>query len=251
VEVALGTIDFLMEDVNGSESAIQSYYRLLNCGFRPGLAAATDFPCNRHEPIGTLLTYVLIPDSKLTYRAWIQGIAKGRTVVSRNAHREFLELKVNRSAVPGDEVSLAGKGAVQVDVRWSASTPLSGRIELVRNGVVAKSEQASITPSTKADLHATLEFGDSGWLSARRVDDTGHRLQTGAVYVMVKRAPARTSSADADYFVRFLDHLIRQTSPGGAWSSYFSVDRDAAQARYRNARAIYARIAAEARARGN
>jgi len=35
VETALHTIDFLMEDVDGSESAMLAYNRLLNCGFRP------------------------------------------------------------------------------------------------------------------------------------------------------------------------------------------------------------------------
>jgi hypothetical protein len=251
VEVALGTVDFLMEDVNGSESAIQGYYRLLNCGFRPGLAAATDFPCNRHEPIGTQLTYVLIPNDKLTYRAWIEGIAKGRTVFSRNAHKEFLDLKVNGVAVPGDEVSLNQKGAVQVDVRWTASTPLSGKIEIVRNGVVVKSQPASGTPSAPAGVHTTVEFADSGWLCARRVDAQGHRVHTGAVYVMVKHAAVRASSADADYFVQFIDNLMHQTSTGGDWSSFFSRDGEAAQARYRKARAIYERIAAEARALGH
>ncbi len=46
VEAALGTIDFLAEDVWLNDAAVKAYYRLLNCGFRPGWAAGTDFPCN-------------------------------------------------------------------------------------------------------------------------------------------------------------------------------------------------------------
>ena len=75
VEAALGTIDFVSEDVYGktspnngnyfSEGAINAYYKLLNCGFRLGLAAGTDYPCNENEPLGTLLTYVRVAD-KLT-----------------------------------------------------------------------------------------------------------------------------------------------------------------------------------------
>ena len=83
VEVALGTVDFISDDVRGSDSAINAYYRLLNCGFRPGFAAGTDFPCNNNEPFGTLLTYVRIEDDSLTYRNWIDGITRGKTVVSR------------------------------------------------------------------------------------------------------------------------------------------------------------------------
>lgn len=250
VETALGTIDFLMEDVNGAESAIQSYYRVLNCGFRPGLAAATDFPCNRHQAIGTQLTYVRLPGGKLSYRGWIEGLAAGRTVASRNAHREFLDLKVNGKASPGDEISLAGRGKVEVDVRWSVAEPLEGRIEVVRNGVVVASRDAAASPDAPVNLHASVDCTESAWIAARRMDASGHRLHTGAVYVTVNHAPVRASSGDAQFFVEFIDNLIRQTSPGGAWVGLFPHERQAAQERYRRARAVYERIAAEARAQG-
>ena len=247
VETALGTIDFLMEDVNGAESAITAYYRLLNCGFRPGLAAATDFPCNHHEPIGTQLTYVRIPDGKLSYRGWIDGIAAGHTVVSRNAHGEFLDLKVDGKAGPGDEISLNAKGSVTVELRWKAVTPFGGRIEVVRNGMVAAGVQAPPIPRGQLVLRTKVNFDQSGWIAARRIDAKGHHLHTGAVYVTVNHAPVRASSGDAEFFVQFIDNLIRQTSPGGDWSQFLAHDRDAAQARYRRAKAIYERIAAEAR----
>jgi len=251
VETALGTIDFISEDVHGGDSAIQAYYRLLNCGFRPGLAASTDFPCNFHEPIGTQLTYVRTADGILTYRGWIDGIAAGRTVISRNAHREFLDLKVNGNASPGDEIALTAKGRVKVAALWTAATPLSGRIEIVRNGKVVASRNASAAPGHPAALHSTLDFSESGWICARRMDSKGHQVHTGAVFVTVNRAPIRASSADADFFVQFIDNLIRQTSPGGAWNHFFARDLSAAQTRYRRAREIYVRIASEARSRGH
>jgi len=251
VETALGTINFVAEDVNGGEGTIQGYYRLLNCGFRPGLGAATDFPCNAHQPIGTQLTYVRTADGKLSYRGWIDGIAAGRTVISRNAHHEFLDLHVNGKAAPGDEIALRGKGRVEVDARWSAAIPLSGRIEIVRNGVVVASRDASAAPGVPTALHAALDFSESGWICARRVDAKGHQVHTGAVYISIGGAPVRASSADADFFVQFIDNLIRHTSPGGDWNSFFVHDLNAAQARYRQARAIYVHIAAEARERGH
>jgi hypothetical protein len=55
VKVVLGSAGFISEDVYDvnqgpisnmySETPIQSYYKLLNSGFRPGFAA-TDYPCN-------------------------------------------------------------------------------------------------------------------------------------------------------------------------------------------------------------
>lgn len=54
VEAALGTIDFLAEDVNLNDAAVKAYYMLLNCGFRLGWAAGTDYPCNNSRPFGSL-----------------------------------------------------------------------------------------------------------------------------------------------------------------------------------------------------
>ena len=168
VEVALGACDFISEDVDGSDTSIHAYYRLLNCGFRPGFAAGSDYPCG--SEFGPLLTYVQVAGGQLTYSNWIEGIAKGRTVVSRNGHNEFLDLKVNGSATPGDEIKLTGGGSVQVNIQWTANQNLTGTIELVRNGVVVASKEASVTSGAPASLSATVNFTKSGWLAARRME---------------------------------------------------------------------------------
>jgi hypothetical protein len=248
VETALGTIDFLMEDVDGSESAMLAYYRLLNCGFRPGLAAGTDFPCNFRKPIGSLLTYVSLPQGQLDYREWIEGIARGRTVVSRNGHEEFLDLRVNGTAGPGDEVRIGAGGTVQVGIRWSAIRELGGTVELVRNGAVVASREGSARPGHPLLLTTRQDFERSGWLCARRMDARGHQTHTAAVFVTVGQAPVRAGAGDAEFFVRYIDNLIRKTSPGGAWNQYFGQDLAEAQGRYRKAREIFQKIAAEARA---
>jgi len=247
VETALGSASFLMEDVRGGDSALQAYYRILNTGFRPGLAAGTDYSCNDNEPLGTLLTYVRIPDGKLTYGKWIDGLARGQTVVSRNAHNEFLDLKVNGTAQPGDEIRLEGTGPVRVRVEYRSLHSNVGRIELVQNGSIVASQTAEVSAASPAVLETTLDFRQSGWLAARRMDwQTGHRTHTGAVFVIVKGAPIRASASDARFFVSWIDNLLKQTSPGGKWSGFFAKDREAAQKRYRDARAIFLQRAAEA-----
>ena len=256
VEVALGASDFISEDVvdtnnTGSglnpESLIQAYYRLLNCGFRPGLAAGTDYPCNDGRPLGSLLTYVQVAGGQMTYRNWIEGIAEGRTVVSRNGHNEFLDLKVNGSSTPGDEIKLTGAGTVQVNIQWIATQNLSGTIELVQNGIVVASRQASVAAGAPASLTATVDFANSGWLAARRMGSSGHQVHTGAVFVTVNNAPVRASAADAEFYVHWMDNLLQKTSPGGSWSSYFVNSRSAAQARYQAAKAMYQQIASGSR----
>jgi hypothetical protein len=249
VEVALTPKVFLMEDVRGSDTAMTAYYRLLNCGFRPGISAGTDYPCyeNGPVPLGDLLTYVRIPDGRLTYRKWIDGIAAGRTVVSRTANNEFLDVTVNRNAGPGDEIRLDRPGAVEVAVAWVSRQSTEAAIELVQDGVVVATRQVSASPGTPTRFSVPLEFAQSGWVCARRMGKDGHLVHTGAVFIAVGGKPVRTSSLDAEYFVRYLDSLLEKTSEGGPWAAYFKSDREAAQARYREARAIYARIAAEAR----
>lgn len=247
VEIALGSASFLMEDVHGSDSAIQAYYRILNTGFRPGLAASTDYSCNYGEPFGTLLTYVRIPDGKLTYRKWIEGIAKGQTVVSRNAHNEFLDLKVNGAATPGDEIRLSATGPVRVRIEWRSLKGAMGRVELVHDGAVVASQTATVAPSAPGVFETTVDFRQSGWLAARRMDwQNGHQTHTGAVFVIVNSKPIRASASDAQFFVEWIDNLIKQTSPGGRWSEFLSKDREAAHNRYRAAKAIFEKIVVEA-----
>ena len=111
------------------------------------------------------------------------------------------------------------------------------------------SQTAEVSPGAPAIFETTLNFDRSGWLAARRMDwQNGHQTHTGAVFVVVKGQPIRASSSDAEFFVKWIDNLLRQTSPGGAWTPYLSDDREAARARYRKAREIYVARGREAQA---
>ena len=270
VEVALGAADFISEDVEDvnqtqtyapmySEPPVQFYYKLLNSGFRPGLAAGTDYPCNGSDnggALGGLLTYVQVPGGQLTYHGWIEGIASGRTVVSRNGHNEFLALTVNGTSTPGDEIQLASSGSVQVNVQWTATENLSGTIELVQNGTVVQSLNTSAGPSSSPTLTASVNFTKSGWLAARRMGtnpltgDYEHYVHTAAVFVTVNNAAIRASVADAQYFVNWTNGLLLNTSPGGIWNTFFPTSLTQAQARYQAAKALYQQIALEANGSG-
>jgi hypothetical protein len=243
VEVALGAADFISEDVAGGDAVIHAYYRLLNCGFRPGLAAGSDYPCDGQ--IGGLLTYGKLSGA-MTYRRWLDAIDQGRTVVSRRGRRQFLDLRVNGTAGPGDQVQLAAAGAVPVSVRWTANETWEGTLEIVRNGVVVASQPANVANGVADSLTASIPFNRSGWLCARVMDAGGHQVHTAAVFVIVNGAPVRASADDAKFYVRWIDTLIERTSPGGEWASYFPTERAVAQARYQAARAVFQQIADEA-----
>ncbi len=244
VEVALGSADFISEDDFGSDSAIQAYYRLLNTGFRPGFAGGTDYPCNNPN-VGSLLTYAQV-SGEPTYSKWIEAIKNGRTVVSRNGHNEFLNLTVNGNATPGDEINLTSPGNIQAVIIWTANQSLTGTIELVNNGVVVASKQASVTPGASESLITNVNFYNSGWLTARRMDSNGHQVQTGAVFVTINNTPVRASATDAQFYVQWMNNLLDKTSPGGPWNQYFHDNNlSLAQTRYRSAKAIYQQIANE------
>lgn len=255
VEAALGTIDFVSEDVFGvkspnngnynSEAAMNAYYKLLNCGFRLGLAAGTDYPCNNSEPLGTLLTYVKVEDKLLTYSKWIEGIKDGKTVVSRNSHNEFIEMKINGKYTPGDDIKIRDSGTVSVEVKWTAVKELKGRIELVSNGKVVASQSGIAKPGTPVILKANQEFTSSGWICARRMDENGHQTHSAPVYITVDRKPVRASAEDAQYFITWIQNILEKTAPGGAWSRYFTHDHDTVQKRYRKAKDIYSKILLE------
>ena len=255
VEVALGASDFISEDVidvNYSsssmdpESTIRAYYRLLNTGFRPGLAAGTDYPCGGSGELGALLTYVNVQGAEMTYDNWIAGIAAGRTVISRNGHNEFLELRVNDTATPGDEVELTEPGRVQVTMRWTSKEEQAGTIELVQNGNVIASIPATASPDSPVNVSTTVDFTKSGWLAARRMGSAGRYVHTAAVFVTVADAPVRVSVEDAQFYVDWMDNLLEKTAPGGEWNSFFEENLAEAQARYQAAKEIYQQIALEA-----
>jgi O-glycosyl hydrolase len=246
VEAALGTIDFLAEDVWLNDASVNAYYKLLNCGFRLGWAAGTDFPCNNSQPFGSLLTYVQVKNQHFTYRQWAEGIKKGRTVVTTNGHVEFLDLKVNGSATPGDEIKLKDKGTLEVDVRWTSIKELTGRIELVCNGKVVATQKGSALPGKPLVLKAVVPVKESSWICARRMDDKGHRSHTTPVYISVKNAPLRASADDARFFIKWIDNILVNITPGGPWNKYFSHDLDVVQNRYLQARKEYEKIALEA-----
>jgi O-glycosyl hydrolase len=246
VEAALGTIDFLAEDVWLNDASVISYYRLLNCGFRLGWAAGTDFPCNSSQPFGSFLTYVQVKNKPFSYKQWVEGIKNGRTVVTTNGHQEFLEFKVNGIATPGDEIRLSDKRALSVEVIWTSVLDQTGRIELVLNGKIVATIEGMAKPGEPVILKASVPIVESSWLCARRMDEKGHRSHTAPVYVKLKNAPVRASAEDARYFIKWIDKTIVNTAKGGPWNKYFTHDLNVVQSRYLQAREVYEGIAQEA-----
>lgn len=257
VEAALGTIDFISEDVFAAGSsnsgnyfadgAIGAYYRLLNCGFKVSLVAGTDYPCNDYEALGSLLTYVYVPGVEpLTYRKWIEGIARGRTVISRNGHAEFLDLKVDGTQGPGAEIEIEGGGELTISVTWSANKKLSGPVEIVSNGKVVARQEATAEVERPFTFSHTQVFDESSWVCARRVGSEGHLVHTSPVYVSVDNRPVRADREDAEFFIQWIDNILDKIQPGKEWNKFFPDSYETVKMRYLRAREIYEKIREEA-----
>ena len=246
VEAALGTIDFLAEDVWLNDASVEAYYKLLNCGFRLGWAAGTDYPCNGGAPFGSLLTWVNLKDKPLTYGNWIDGIKHGRTVVSTSGNSEFLDIRVNKNYTPGDELFLASEDTIDVDVTWTTRKTMGGRIELILNGKVAGILEGTSEPLKPLILKTRLGIRESSWLCARRMNEKGHQSHSSPVYITLRHQPVRASAADARYFTGWIDKLLERTKPGGPWNIYVHSDCKDIESRYLKARRIFERISEEA-----
>ncbi len=246
VETALGTVDFLSEDVWLNDASVNAYYKILNCGFKTGWAAGTDFPCNNSMPFGSLLTYVQVRDQPLTYRKWIEGIKNGRTVVTTNGHIEFLDLKINGSSTPGDEIKVKKGDRVRVNTVWTSKSEMNGYIEIVCNGRVVARQDGYVKPGEPVILNAEIPITESSWICARRMDNRGHQSHTAPVYISIGKNPVRASADDAEYLVKWIDNILANIEKDGPWSKYFTRDIEKVKARYIKARNIYKNIAAEA-----
>jgi hypothetical protein len=167
--------------------------------------------------------------------------------VTTNGHIEFLDLKVGGEASPGDEIKLKGKGTITIEVNWTTTEKLTGRIELVCNGEVVAVQEGTARPEEPVILKTSLLFKESSWICARRMDDNGHQSHTAPVYITVNNTPVRASAEDAQYFVSWIDNILKNIAPGGPWNQYYIHDLDVIQERYIRARTIYKDIVKEAK----
>ena len=136
VDLALGmpcAIDLLtMEGPrNQLEHKLRDLYRLWNLGFRPAVAASTDFHVDQgRQPIGAVRTYVRA--GVLDMSAIAQAYRAGRTFATSGP---LLDLRV-AGAGPGDEVHLATQGEpLQIKVE-AVSIGKLDRVEIVVNAGV-------------------------------------------------------------------------------------------------------------------
>ncbi len=77
------------------------------------------------------------------------------------------------------------------------------------------------------------------------MDRAEHASHSAAAFITVSNKPIRASTKDAQFFVDWINNILKNIQPSGKWNRYFTHDLDTVQQRYIKARDIYKKIAAE------
>jgi hypothetical protein len=249
-----------------------TWYHLMNCGFPLKLSGETDFPCMSSRRVGQGRVYVHLGEiEKIDFRAWCDGLARGRSYVS-DGYAHALRFSVAGQAPGGADVRLErpGEVAVRATVAFAPEIPLavahggivpaSGRrmvgdtinlhaprssevvrggshlVEVVANGAVVA--EARVPADGKAhDLEFKVTLDRSAWVALREFP----QLHTNPVTVLVGDRPIRASRESALWCAETIRLLWRNRR-----ERISGPEREAAKLAYDRAIATYVRIAEEA-----
>jgi hypothetical protein len=200
--------------------SLQLYYRYLNLGFHvpPSAGSASGILAS---PVGYDRMYVPV-SGPLTVDKWYAAVRAGKVLVT-NGPILFLDAKPSRRDL-------------MVSFKAHAREPID-RIEIISNGeVLRKIVPARDAKDFKGDI--LLNVDNHSWIAARCFLKTSYTVrfaQTSPIYLPGKW----DASADARYFVDWIDDLIALTN---ADSKHFRNDseKQAILTLYRQARSFYA-----------
>ncbi len=213
IDLALGMrcgIDLLaMEgERNQLDLKLRDLYRLYNLGFRPTLAASTDFHVDQgRQPIGSVRTYV--HSEPLNMPEIARGYRKGHTFVTNGP---LLDLRVNCKG-PGEAIVIPQGTILAITCEAVSIAPLD-RLEIIVNGKVWKKLEARGKQEITASFN--LEATQSLWIAVRVYGPeaeflasklegcplgAGQFAHTTPVFLEVDGKPVQAGSReDAQYF---------------------------------------------------
>ena len=246
VDAALGTTDAI-EWSDAGTAGFHPWYAVLNNGLRVTAVGGEDSISSLHATklVGSARTYVYTGKRGLDVDAWFEGLRKGHAFVSTGP---LVELTVN-GRMPGDEVSLARAGGVEVKARVRSITPLEN-VTLVFNGDVVETIPLS-ADRRSADFSKAVEVPGSGWfhLRAEGRREERHPLDTSfaqgftnPVWITVAGRSVRSRAA-AEYCLKWIDKLQQLAEAWPGWRS--QKEKEHVYAQFNQARAVYRKFLQE------
>ena len=222
-------------ELGWTEFAMQTYYALLNCGFRMRVTGGTGSGVHP-VPAGHGRVYVHT-GKEFSYDRWIANLNAGHSFVTTGP---LMDLRFN-DALPGTTWRLQhSQNSVLIKGEINGLNRLKS-IEILRNGVIAK--RLSVEPRQSSLGHwtyhidSTIELSDSSWVAVRCFEDLPDSkvsfAHTNPVYVDVQNRPLIPRRRDAEFFVQRMDQeLVRNQG----------ILSEESLGEYRRAREIYQSI---------
>lgn len=193
----------------------QTYYALLNCGFRLQPTAGTANGVHP-VPLGFSRVYVRLP-GPFRYEAWIDGLKNGRSFVSTGP---MMFVQINDQD-PGAQFKNAAPATFRVAGAVQSPAPLD-RIEIVYNSQIIERVRPANRPDSQgsfvSSFNQSLEIDRSGWVAARcffRLPDGRLRFaHTAPWHIEIEGKPLRPRRAEIAALVkRVEDEIARNTGP--------------------------------------
>lgn len=247
VDAALAAADAV--EWSNSQDGWAPLYAVWSTGLRPALVGGEDSISNLHTTplVGSVRTYVRIPDDGLSMEAWLEGMKNGHAFMTNGPLIDF-ELG---GRMPGETIELDSGDEVIATLDVHSNTPLE-RAEIVFNGEVV----ASIPFTGERDrlsFERSFRPSESGWYHVRvrgaqgeafPMDVAWVQAATNPVWVHVDGAPVRSAEA-ADYALAWIDKLQAMAADWPGWRS--QDERDHVFGQFDEARAVYRARRDEAR----
>jgi hypothetical protein len=208
-DLILGKIDVVNVDALSGEDTLTDWRALLTAGFRVPLAGGSEKRSNR-QLLGNPRTYAqLQPGQEFTYKNWIEAVRAGRTFLTNGP---LLSFQVNGQK-PGAVLDLPSSACFHIQAEARSLGPLH-RLEVVCNGAVVASAEASGTPA-RAAIDVDLPLDGPAWLTAtcRGMDDSGQWVagwaHSSPIYVQIDGKRLRPDAATSAPLFAWLDKVQR------------------------------------------
>ena len=154
-----------------SRSFYDTWYDMLNLGFRITPTGGTDYPCGGANIPGRERFYARV-EGELTYDSWLDAVRRGKTFVTNGP---MLQFQVNDKEI-GEELKIQEAGSVVLEgsVLFDPKQEDILRLEVVEGGVTVHSFPRT---DDSGEIHFKVEhqIQGSSWLAVRAHGDSGSR----------------------------------------------------------------------------
>jgi len=255
VTTAMGVCDFISAMDTDRVPEWNCWYHILNCGFPLKVSGETDFPCISGSRVGQGRVYVQLGKTDMVdFKAWCDGVAKGRSYVS-DGYAHALKFDVN-GVSPGfgdAKLDQPGNVAVKATVAFASDVALgtapgaqkptgpTRKVELIVNGKVAATKEVPADDKPH-EITFDVPIKQSSWVALRQFP----QLHTNPVNVLVGGKPIRASKASAKWCIGTIEQLWRERGNPKTGPKIADAERPEAETTFQKAIEMYKAIVAEA-----